>query len=226
MSVVERFGNFVLLLEALDRFKNIPILHVQKNGQALLAEGRTLAENLVEAAEVQVERRDHRVAVQEDRKRRKVERKEWKRQETQRAEINALKQRQSSLLGNQARATGEKEQWGRFSSNSVPQLRDPRKIREQQHRITSVRLRSSMETGRTQGKRGFGSSAAPGPPLRKNVQTYQLASIRHCNRVKTLSIEGDAGGAQSRETQPLSHNKYIQKYFSEPWAQYAMATFR
>mmetsp|Transcript_1663 Transcript_1663/g.3419 ORF Transcript_1663/g.3419 Transcript_1663/m.3419 type:complete len:105 (-) Transcript_1663:77-391(-) len=50
MSVVERFGNFVLLLEALDRFKNIPILHVQKNGQALLAEGRTLAENLMEAA--------------------------------------------------------------------------------------------------------------------------------------------------------------------------------
>uniref|UniRef100_A0A0G4GQ06 Uncharacterized protein n=1 Tax=Chromera velia CCMP2878 TaxID=1169474 RepID=A0A0G4GQ06_9ALVE len=50
MSVVERFGNFVLLLEALDRFKNIPILHMQKNGQALLAEGRTLAENLMEAA--------------------------------------------------------------------------------------------------------------------------------------------------------------------------------
>uniref|UniRef100_A0A0G4G4R1 Uncharacterized protein n=1 Tax=Chromera velia CCMP2878 TaxID=1169474 RepID=A0A0G4G4R1_9ALVE len=50
MSVVERFGNFVLLLEALDRFKNIPILHVQKNGQAFLVEGRTLAKNLVEAA--------------------------------------------------------------------------------------------------------------------------------------------------------------------------------
>uniref|UniRef100_A0A0G4IA90 Uncharacterized protein n=1 Tax=Chromera velia CCMP2878 TaxID=1169474 RepID=A0A0G4IA90_9ALVE len=49
MLVVERFGNFVLLLEALDRFKNIPILYVQKNGQALLAEGRILAENLVEA---------------------------------------------------------------------------------------------------------------------------------------------------------------------------------
>uniref|UniRef100_A0A0G4GAR1 Uncharacterized protein n=1 Tax=Chromera velia CCMP2878 TaxID=1169474 RepID=A0A0G4GAR1_9ALVE len=50
MLVVERFRNFVLLLEALDRFKNISILHMQKNSQALLAEGRTLAENLVEAA--------------------------------------------------------------------------------------------------------------------------------------------------------------------------------
>uniref|UniRef100_A0A0G4HMK9 Uncharacterized protein n=1 Tax=Chromera velia CCMP2878 TaxID=1169474 RepID=A0A0G4HMK9_9ALVE len=151
------------------------------------------------SVEVQVERRD-RVAVQEDRKRRKEERKEWKRQEIQRAEINALRQRQSSLLENQVslRATGEKEQWGRFSSNSVPQLRDPREIREQQYRITSVHLRSSMETGHTQGKRGFGSSAAP--PLRKNVQTYQLASICYCDRVETPSMKGDAGGAQSGET--------------------------
>uniref|UniRef100_A0A0G4I3S9 Uncharacterized protein n=1 Tax=Chromera velia CCMP2878 TaxID=1169474 RepID=A0A0G4I3S9_9ALVE len=77
-----------------------------------------------------------------------------------------------------------------------------------------------METGHKQGKRGFGSNAAP--PLKKNVQTYQLASIRHsdCDRVETPSMKGDTGGAQSGETQ------YIQKYFSEPWAQYAMATFR
>uniref|UniRef100_A0A0G4I7P6 Uncharacterized protein n=1 Tax=Chromera velia CCMP2878 TaxID=1169474 RepID=A0A0G4I7P6_9ALVE len=50
MLVVERFGNFVLLFKALDQFKNMSILHVQKNGQALLAEGRILAKNLVEAA--------------------------------------------------------------------------------------------------------------------------------------------------------------------------------